>query len=53
MDNKYQYFVYGFFMGNMAVAIGLLIKKVFIIGYFAVLIISVIIMAIIETREAN
>lgn len=50
MDNKEAgYFAYGFFMGNLAVAVGI-VTKYFILSYFAVLFISILILSFIEAR---
>jgi len=51
MNNKYLYFAYGFFMGNMAVALGLLFTKLLPLIYLAVLFVSSLILVFLESRE--
>jgi len=49
-DNKYMYFAYGFFMGNLAVVL-CLVAKFAVLVYFGVLFVSVLILVIIESSE--
>jgi len=50
-DDKYMYFAFGFFMGNMAVALCIAIINFAVLVYLGVLFASVVILAVIESSE--
>jgi len=51
MTDKYMYFAFGFFMGNLAIALCLVAIKFAVLIYFGVLFVSCIILVVIESSE--